>query len=138
MDYITGAIDQIIYYSPDTGYTVCKFITENRETLTIVGTFPPLSAGEVLKINGKWQINPRFGKQFKVENYLPLMPSSVKGIEKFLSSGLIKGIGPALARRITVLFGDQTLDVIANKPKRLEEVEGIGTIKIREIKKSTA
>lgn len=138
MDYITGAIDQIIYYSPDTGYTVCKFITENRETLTIVGTFPPLSAGEVLKINGKWQINPRFGKQFKVENYLPLMPSSVKGIEKFLSSGLIKGIGPALARRITTLFGDQTLDVIANKPKRLEKVEGIGTIKVREIKKSWA
>ncbi len=136
MDYITGAIDQIIYYSPDTGYTVCKFVTESRETLTIVGTFPPLKAGEVLKINGKWQINPRFGKQFKVENYLPLMPSSVKGIEKFLSSGLIKGIGPALARRITALFGDQTLDVVANKPKRLEEVEGIGTIKIREIKKS--
>jgi len=136
MDFITGAIEQIIFYSPDTGYTVCKFKTDNHETLTIIGTFPPLNVGEVMKINGQWQINPRFGKQLKVENYLPVLPSSVNGIEKFLSSGLIKGIGPALAKRITKHLGAQTLDVIANEPKRLAEVEGIGQVKIREIKKS--
>lgn len=138
MDYITGTIDHVVFYSPDSGYTVCKFVTDSRETLTIVGKFPPFSAGEVLKINGEWEINPRFGKQFKVKHYLPVLPASVKGIEKFLSSGLIKGIGPALARRITDRFGDRTLDVIAEKPKRLREVEGIGAVKLGEIKKSWA
>ncbi len=138
MDYITGTIDHVVFYSPDSGYTVCKFVTDNRETLTIVGKFPPFSAGEVLKINGEWEINPRFGKQFKVKHYLPVLPASVRGIEKFLSSGLIKGIGPALARRITDRFGDRTLDVIAEKPKRLREVEGIGAVKLGEIKKSWA
>lgn len=76
MEYIEGTIENIIYYSPDTGYTVCRFAPESGEKFTIIGSFPPLSPGEVLRINGKWEINAKFGKQFKVDNFLPVLPSS--------------------------------------------------------------
>ncbi len=136
MDYFEGTIEHIIYYSPDTGYTVFKFVPENGESMTVIGSFPPLSPGEVLKIKGKWVINPKFGQQFKVENYLPVLPASIKGIEKFLSSGLIKGIGPVLARRIIKKFGDRTIDILSKNPDKLQKVEGVGRVKLKEIKKS--
>ena len=135
-EYIEGTIEQIIYYSPDTGYTVGRFVLDTGESFTIVGAFPPLSAGEMLRISGKWEINPKFGKQLKVDNFVPVLPSSVKGIEKFLSSGLIKGIGPALARRIINKFGLDTIGIISKNPERFKEVEGIGSHKLKEIKKS--
>jgi exodeoxyribonuclease V alpha subunit len=138
MDSFKGTIDRIVFYSSETGYTVCKFVTEHGESLTVVGSFPPLSPGEVLKIKGKWEINPRFGQQFRVENFIPVLPASVKGIEKFLSSGLIRGIGPVLARRIIKRFGAQTIDILSENPEKLQEVEGVGRVKLREIKKSWA
>lgn len=136
MDFIQGTIDQIVYYSPETGYTVCRFILEDGESMTIVGSFPPLSPGEILKIKGNWEINLKFGKQFKVESFVPVLPSSVKGIEKFLSSGLIKGIGPVLARNIVMRFSSKTMDILSRNPDKLKEVEGIGSVKLREIKKA--
>ncbi len=136
MDYFEGTIEHITYYSPDTGYTVFKFVPENGESMTVIGSFPPLSPGEVLKIKGKWVINPKFGQQFKVENYLPVLPASIKGIEKFLSSGLIKGIGPVLARRIIKKFGERTIDILSKNPDKLQKVEGVGRVKLKEIKKS--
>ncbi len=138
MDYIEGTVESIVYYSPDTGYHICKFLLEDQQTMTIIGNFPPLSPGEVLKIKGKWELNPKFGKQFRVENYIPVMPSSAKGIEKFLSSGLINGIGPVLAKRIVNQFGVQTIDILSADPARMREVEGIGSAKLKEIKKSWA
>ncbi|UCC40934.1 MAG: ATP-dependent RecD-like DNA helicase [Candidatus Aminicenantes bacterium] len=138
MDHFEGTIEHIIYCSPDTGYTVCKFVQEDGTTMTIVGTFPPLSPGEMLKIKGKWEINPKFGQQFKVENFTPVLPSSAKGVEKFLSSGLIKGIGPVLARRIVKKFGSQTIDILSKSPEKLKQVEGVGRVKLNEIKKSWA
>ncbi len=136
MDYIEGTIESIVYYSPDTGYHICKFILEDQQAMTIIGNFPPLSPGEVLKIKGKWELNPKFGKQFRVENYTPVMPSTAKGIEKFLSSGLISGIGPVLAQRIVNQFGVNTIDVLSEDPAKMLEVEGIGPAKLTEIKKS--
>ena len=137
-EYFEGTIEQIVYYSPDTGYTVCKFSLEKGQSMTVVGSFPPLSPGEVLKIKGKWEINPRFGQQFRVENFLPVLPASVKGIEKFLSSGLIKGIGPVLAGRIIKEFGAKTLEIISEQPNKLKKVEGVGEVKLKEIKRSWA
>ena len=136
MEYLHGTIESVVYYSHETGYTVCKFAGEDGLVFTIVGTFPPLSPGETLKINGKWVINPKFGKQFSVENYIPLLPSSVKGIEKFLSSGLIKGIGPVLAKRIVSRFGPQTIEILSNNISKLKQVDGVGKVKFNEIKKS--
>jgi len=136
MDYLAGSIDSITYYSPENGYTVCRFSLEEGEVITVVGHFPPLSPGEMLKINGKWEINPRFGKQFRVDNYVPVVPSSVKGVEKFLSSGMISGVGPVLARRIIQRFGEKTLEILSQNPDKLTEVEGIAGKKLKEIKRS--
>jgi exodeoxyribonuclease V alpha subunit len=136
MDYLAGSIDSITYYSPENGYTVCRFSLEEGEVITVVGHFPPLSPGEMLKINGKWEINPRFGKQFRVDNYIPVVPSSVKGVEKFLSSGMISGVGPVLARRIIKRFGEKTLEILSHDSDKLTEVEGIAGKKLKEIKRS--
>ncbi len=136
MEHLQGTIESVVYYSPETGYTVCKFAGEDGLVFTIVGTFPPLSPGETIKIKGKWVINPKFGKQFSVDNYIPLLPSSVKGIEKFLSSGLIKGIGPVLAKRIVDRFGPQTIEILTNNISKLKQVDGVGKVKFNEIKKS--
>ncbi len=131
-----GTVEQVVYYNPENGYTVCRFSLEDGKNLTVVGSFPPLSAGEVLRVTGTWELNPRFGQQFRVENFVPILPSSAKGIEKFLSSGLVRGIGPVLARRIVKKFGGQTIEVISKKPDKILEVEGVGKVKLGEIKKS--
>ncbi len=136
MEYLIGTIENVVYYSPETGYTVCKFAGEDGLIFTIVGTFPPLSPGETIKVKGKWVISPKFGKQFSVDNYIPLLPSSVKGIEKFLSSGLIKGIGPVLAKRIVSRFGTETIEILSNSIHKLKQVDGVGAVKFNEIKKS--
>lgn len=136
MDHLVGTIESIVFYSPDTGYTVCKFTLEDGEAITIIGSFPPLSPGEMLKVKGAWEINPRFGKQLRVDNFLPILPSTDRGVEKFLSSGLITGIGPVLAKRIIRHFGTKTMEVLSKTPDKLKEVEGIGVIKLQEIKKS--
>ncbi len=134
--HFEGTIERIVFYSPDTGYTVCSFSLPDGQSITIVGSFPPLSPGELLKIKGKWETNPKFGKQFKVEGFLPILPSSAKGIERFLSSGLIKGVGPVLSREIILRFGEKTIDILSKNPNKLKEVVGIGPVKLREIKRS--
>jgi exodeoxyribonuclease V alpha subunit len=133
---LEGTIEQILFFNPENGYSVFKFAIEDGETKIIVGQFPPLSPGERLKVTGRWEVNPKFGPQFKVESFIPVLPSSTKGIEKFLSCGLIKGIGPVLAKRIIKKFGEQTLDILSHKPDRMKEVDGVGAVKLREIKKS--
>jgi exodeoxyribonuclease V alpha subunit len=138
MESLEGTIEQIVYYNPDNGYTVCRFALEDGQPLTVVGSFPPLSAGEVLRVTGQWEVNPKFGRQFRVESYIPVLPSSVKGIEKFLSSGLVRGIGPVIARRIVKKFGVQTIEVISKNAEAILEVEGVGAAKLQEIKKSWA
>jgi exodeoxyribonuclease V alpha subunit len=137
-EHLDGAIDEIVFYNPDNGYTVAKFVTDGGETLTIVGAFPPLSPGEVLRIRGAWELNPRFGRQFKVGHFTMALPASAAGIEKFLASGLVKGIGPVLAGRIVRAFGAGTIDILGREPERLREVEGVGEVKLREIRRSWA
>src|SRR4030043_1337667 len=133
---LEGTIEQVVYYNPDNGYTVCRFGLEDGRQFTIIGTFPPLSPGEVLRVSGRWEMNPRFGQQLPLESFVPILPSSIKGIEKFLSSGLVRGIGPVLARRIVKKFGQETIKVISEHPDRILEVEGVGEVKLKEIKKS--
>jgi len=135
-EQLEGTIEQILFYNPENGYTVVRFSTEGGESATIVGSFPPLSPGERLKVSGQWENNPKFGPQFKVAGFFPVLPSTVKGIEKFLSCGLIKGIGPVLAKRIISRFGEKTLEILTSRPNRMREVAGVGEVKLREIKKS--
>ena len=137
-EQLEGTIESILYFNPENGYTIFKFSQEGAETKTVLGHFPPLSPGERLKITGLWQVNPKFGPQFKAESFVPVLPSGAKGIEKFLSCGLIKGIGPVLAKRIVKKFGERTLDVLSGQADLMKEVEGVGAVKLREIKKSWA
>jgi exodeoxyribonuclease V alpha subunit len=95
-----------------------------------------VSAGEVLKLKGEWHNHPKFGEQFKIISYESVVPATVKGIEKYLGSGLIKGIGPVMAKRLVTKFGLETLNVIETETRRLCEVEGIGDKRIGMIKKA--
>ena len=135
---LEGTIGSILFFNPENGYAVLKFALDEGETLTVVGNFPPLSAGERLRLTGHFELNPKFGRQFKVENYIPVLPAGRKGVERYLSCGLVKGIGPVLAKRIIEAFGDETLEILGRSPDRLREVEGIGPAKLRGIKRSWA
>ena len=138
LESLEGTVEQITFYNPDNGYTVCRFAPDDAAVLTVIGSFPPLSPGERLKVTGRWEINVKFGRQFKAESLIPLLPASAAGVEKFMSSGLIKGIGPVLARRILKKFGAQTLEILGNDPDKLMEVSGVGRAKLAEIKRSWA
>lgn len=133
LDSVEGTIEEIVFYNPDNGYTVCRFLPESGDLLTVVGNFPPLSPGAVLRLKGRWEVSPRFGRQFKAEHFTLTLPASVKGIEKFLASGLVKGVGPVLAGRIVRKFGAETISVLTDAPAKLRQVEGVGDVKLAEI-----
>ena len=133
---LEGTIEHILFYNPDNGYSVLRFASEGAEVVTVVGEFPPLSAGERLKVAGKWELSPKFGRQFKAETFAPCLPAGRAGIEKFLACGLIKGVGPVLAKRIVDKFGEDTLEILEKTPGRMREVEGIGGVKYEEIRRS--
>jgi len=135
---LEGTIEHILFFNPDNGYSVLRFVSDGGERLTVVGEFPPLSAGERLRVAGTWEMSPKFGRQFKAETFIPSLPAGRTGIEKFLACGLIKGIGPVLAKRIVDAFGGETLEVLEKTPERMREVAGIGEVKYKEIRKSWA
>jgi len=133
-DTITGELEQIVYANPENGYTVCRLKVQGQDgPVTAVGSMPSARSGEQLKLQGQWITHPRFGRQFKVESCEAVMPATLQGIEKYLGSGLIKGIGPVMAERIVGRFGTATLDIIGSTPQRLCEVEGIGPSRIATI-----
>jgi len=135
MECLAGTVEQIIFYNPENGYTVFRLKTESEE-ITVVGNFPPLSPGECLKLTGRREKNARFGPQFQMESFTLTLPSSVRGVERFLASGLIRGVGPVLAQRIVKKFGEQTVDILNRSPEKLKQVDGIGEKKFSEILKS--
>lgn len=137
MNTISGVIERITYFNEENGYTVLRLKPTgkgarsvrglNREgLLTVVGNLPELSPGEHLRLDGQFDTHPKHGLQFKVEVCEQILPATARGIERYLGSGLIKGIGPQLAKRIVKHFHKETLDVIEETPERLQEVDGIG------------
>ena len=110
--------------------------TADGNTLTVVGSFPPLREGENLKVSGDWQVHSRYGKQFAVERWERVLPRTKAGLKGYLSSGLIKGIGPVTAEKIVEHFGEDTLEIMENEPHRLQEVDSIGAKKAAGIIKS--
>jgi len=134
---LKGQIERITYTNDENGYTVAKVKVSGRKDLvTVVGTLLIPIPGEVIEMKGNWMNHPRYGEQFKVEHYKSLVPASVYGIEKYLGSGLIKGIGPIMAGRIVKKFGEETLEVIENEIEKLAEVNGIGKKRIEMVKKA--
>lgn len=132
MEALNGIVESIVFKSSDTGYTVIKF-RENNIIHTAVGVLPHVKEGQNLKIKGSWVNHSQFGKQFKVEECEEILPTSKDGIEKYLSSGIIQGIGPVTAKKIVNKFGEDTLNILDNNIERLKEIEGIGKKKLETI-----
>jgi exodeoxyribonuclease V alpha subunit len=133
--FLQGQIERITYINEENGYTVAKVrIQGQRELVTVVGNLMAPVPGEIIKMSGEWVNHPRYGEQFKVIRYESLVPASVYGIERYLGSGLIKGIGPIMAKRIVQRFGKTTLDVIEKEIEKLAEVDGIGEKRIEMIR----
>ena len=130
-----GTVESIVFKNDENGYVIAK-LKEKKEVVTIVGCIPYIIEGQNLQLNGEWVIHPKFGQQFKVNNCEEILPSSTLGIERYLSSGIIAGIGPVTAKKIVQHFGDKTLEVLDNNIERLKEIEGIGKKKIDVIYKS--
>lgn len=132
---ITGVIDNIVYRNEENGYTVAKLLGET-EYVTVVGKFLLVSVGENVKLIGQWGHNARFGKQFEFENYEIVYPTSLSGIEKYLGSGLIYGVGPVTAKAIVDEFKEHTLDILEFAPQKLEKVKGVSAKKAETIGQS--
>ncbi len=136
---LIGQLERLTYTDANSGYTVARLaVSDRRDLVTIVGAIMNPRPGEVLRLYGEWTNHPKFGEQFKIERYESVVPATAKGIEKYLGSGLVKGIGPVIARRIVAKFGVDTLDVIEKDADRLMEVEGIGPNRIGKIKEAWA
>src|SRR2546425_1293586 len=136
-DQLSGTIERVTFYNPENGFVVLRVeVRGQRGPITVVGQTPRAVAGEFLEATGSWKDDPEFGKQFKADTLRILPPSSLEGIEKYLGSGLIKGIGPHFAHKIVEVFGARTLDVIDESPTFLKEIKGIGARRIQQIRES--
>jgi len=138
MESITGTIEKIVYRNEENGYVIAKITVDKNEDklTTIVGKMASINIGETCELKGEWVNNPKYGWQFSFSDYQLILPTSLLGVKRYLSSGLIKGVGPATADRIVKYFGDKTLEVLENDLQRLTEVEGIAEKRVEMISKS--
>jgi exodeoxyribonuclease V alpha subunit len=137
LEQLQGQIERITFTNGDTGYTVAKIkVYGRRDLVTVTGAVVNPIPGEIIKMKGEWGNHPQYGEQFKIVFCETTTPASVHGIEKYLGSGLIKGIGPVMAKRIVKMFKEKTLDVIENEINKLVGVEGIGQKRIGMIRKA--
>jgi len=137
MSIIHGLLERISYHNEENDFVVAKLHEKDKKELTtIVGNLSGINPGESLKLTGKWVHNKRFGEQFQVEGFEVTVPATLHGIQKYLASGLIKGIGPIMSERIVEKFGLHTLEVIEKTSEKLSEVEGIGPKRISMIRKA--
>lgn len=125
---IEGVLQRVTFNNPESGWSVITLATQQRGPVTAVGILLGIRPGEALRLTGRFERNPKFGEQFKVESYLTIEPSTQAGVERYLGSGLIPGLGPKMARRLVAHFGDETLNVIEKTPKRLSEAPGVGPV----------
>ncbi len=136
---LNGVIERITFHSSESGYTVARLNTGNvNQLITVVGSFANIQAGQTLQLQGQWREHPQYGSQFQVVHYKESKPATLTGIEKYLGSGLIKGVGPVTAKRIVKHFGLDTLDIIEHQIERLVEVPGIAQKRIAMIQRTWA
>ena len=129
MEELKGIVESIVFKSEDTGYTVLKF-REGTQVHTAVGSVPHIKEGQNLNLQGNWAAHAQFGRQFKIEECMEILPTSKEGIERYLASGVIHGIGPVTAKKIISKFGEKTLEILDNDIQKLKMVEGIGKKKL--------
>lgn len=133
---IEGILEKIIFKNSETGFMVGKIRSKDNKLVTIVGNTFELQCGEKLEVTGKWILNKNYGQQFEIESIKTAEPATAAGIENYLGSGMIKGIGPVMANRIVSYFKLETLKILDEEPKRLNEIDGIGRKRINLILKS--
>lgn len=139
-DSLRGTVEIVTFHNEENGYTVMKIAaagaTRNAQPITVVGSLPAVTVGEEVEARGSWVEDRQYGRQFRAEEIRALPPSSEKGIERFLGSGLIEGIGKEYAHRLVEKFGIEIFDTLDHHSQRLEEVDGIGPKRRRQIKES--
>jgi exodeoxyribonuclease V alpha subunit len=133
---INGILEKIVFKNPESGYMVGKLRMPDQTIATIVGNVFELRCGEELEVKGKWTVNRTYGKQFEVSSVSASIPVTEKGIESYLGSGVIKGIGPAMASRIVDYFGKNTISILDNEPESLSCIEGIGKKRVKQVVQS--
>ncbi|HRR40414.1 MAG TPA: ATP-dependent RecD-like DNA helicase [Syntrophales bacterium] len=137
LEQLQGQIERITFTSEETGYTVAKVrVYGRRDLVTVIGNIVNPTPGEIIKMKGEWGNHPKYGEQFKIVFCQTAVPANVQGIEKYLGSGLIKGIGPVMAKRVVKMFKEKTLEIIESEIERLAEVEGIGQKRIAMIRRA--
>lgn len=144
MDTLRGVVERITYHNEENGYTVAKLTPERagrtlfgaEREVAIVGNMLGLNVGESVELTGRWTVHGDYGRQFQVETFRPVLPATISGLEKYLGSGLIKGVGPVTAQRIVKQFGLDTLTVIEEEPARLAETPGVGPKRVDMISKA--
>lgn len=133
MESIKGTVEHIVFRNTSNGYTVAHFDIDG-DLVTVVGNFDELNHGEYLKLTGYWTEHKNYGDQFTMETYAMEIPTSTEGITRYLSSGILPGIGEKSAKAIVARFGEETLDILDNHPERLSEIKGIGKKTLAAIK----
>ena len=137
MEHLRAVVERITFRNETNGYTVLKCRAKGfADLVTAVGNLPEVHVGSVLSMEGSWRVEPKYGRQFSIEQCEETLPATVYGIEKYLGSGLVKGIGPKFAKAIVREFGQDTLNVIEEEPLRLLEVPGIGPMRVDRIRRS--
>jgi exodeoxyribonuclease V alpha subunit len=131
-EQIQGVVERLTYHAEESGYAIARFkVPRSRELVTIAGNFSQIQAGQTLKLEGFWREHPKYGPQFQVTQYQETKPATLTGMEKYLGSGLIKGVGPVTAKRIVAHFGLETLEIIEQQIERLAEVPGIAKKRVK-------
>lgn len=130
-------VEHITYQNPENGWSVMKVNVKGYDNLvTLTGSLLDVPVGSVLLVDGDWRVDPKYGQQFVAQSWTEVMPATIYGMEKYLGSGLVKGIGPVFAKAIVRQFGTDTLDIIDNEPDRLLEVPKLGKKRVAKIKES--
>ena len=139
---LRGVIERITFHNEENGYTVAKLALEMptrhlphwQKEAPIVGNVVGVNVGEAVELQGRWEVHPQYGKQFSFTRMRTVLPATVAGIERYLGSGLIRGVGPVTAKRVVAHFGERTLDIIEGEPERLSEIGGVGRKRVSMIR----
>src|SRR5215510_11722511 len=125
---LEAVLERITFVNEETGYTIARVAASRGgpDLITVVGALLGAQVGESLRLTGRWTSHPKYGRQFDVHSYTTVLPATIQGIQRYLGSGLIKGIGPVMAERMVAHFGTEILRIIEEEPQRLVEVPGVG------------
>ena len=132
LEILEATAEAVVFHNPENGYTVLR-VSGGGDHFTVVGTMPQIGPGELLRLEGSWVNHPSFGEQFKAESVTVRLPTGTEAMARYLGSGVIRGIGEKMARRLVDRFGEETFDVIETQPERLAEVKGLTAKKARAI-----